>query len=856
MEHAPSDTTLQRDLDVLLIEDEPTSAILTMEMLAEHPVALTHVSTLADAVVRLRTTQFDCVMLDLNLPDLRGPATVRRVRNGFPDVPVLVYSGIDGGEVANVAVRGGAQVGLSKDHMDGETLWEGLTQAMARHDADGHVQHTKRLATLLRVAAAAGSVEDRIAAVLQEAWTTIGLETAIVASIVDTTYTVHHVVGKADLAPGTEFRVGDTYCSIVADRHDVVAIDEMGNSAHAGHPCYAAQGLEAYLGAPLFVDGAFYGTVNFSDATPMSRRWSSLTREYAAILADLISGWLTEAVHTRQLDEARSRFELAFQATPIGSLLADIDGRVLKANQTFLSLHGTDPCAGAPESLLSLAHPSDRPTLAAMLARLRSGGTAEQCEVRFIRVDGTEWWGMTHLAVFRDADGKVQHLIVQIEDVTSQREARERLNHLALHDGLTGLPNRVLLDDRITQELSRATRGEGHTAVILMDLDGFKAINDTHGHAAGDELLQAVADRISHAVRPEDTVARLGGDEFVVVCGGLTSPDETYPIINRIRHAVELPSHVQGVEVSVGVSLGVAFASPGVAREPADLLREADGLMYRQKHRRNGTTGTESIMGVEPDTAAIEHDLRDAVAAATAGEPGHGLVVHYQPILNSDTARVDSVEALIRWNHASRGLLPPGQFLPLAEDTGLIIPLGRWTLGQAIADWAATPQIGVNVNASVSELTEPDFVTSVEDLLGHHDLDPQRLCVEVTEQSLLLRHGSAMNNLRALRAMGVRIAIDDFGTGFTALSYLQEAPFTELKVDRSFVADTEADSTSGTILNAIIGLCQNLGLRSVVEGIEGPEALGMVRDMGCDATQGYFHARPAPLSEVRLLVLA
>jgi diguanylate cyclase (GGDEF)-like protein len=421
----------------------------------------------------------------------------------------------------------------------------------------------------------------------------------------------------------------------------------------------------------------------------------------------------------------------------------------------------------------------------------------------------------------------------------------EELNHQALHDPLTGLPNRVLLVDRLTLALARLHRQHATLAVLFVDVDQFKVINDSLGHDQGDRLLVLMAERLTNAVRPGDTVARFGGDEFVVLCEDLNGEAEAVSIGERIREMAATPLLLDGRDYFVTVSTGIACTgSPDMPA--ADLLRDADSAMYQAKQTGRARS---AVFAQSMRTRAVRR-LETELALREAISHGH-LRAHYQPIVNLTTGRMDAVEALVRWEDPTNGMIMPDEFIPIAEETGLILPLGEWVLGEACRQaqtWRTEhPQLshlGISVNLSGRQIAQSDLITVVANVLADTGLPPGRLVLEITESALMADAEQAITVLRGLKNLGVRLSIDDFGTGYSSLSYLKKFPVDILKIDRSFVDGLGVEDDDSAIVQATINLAHSLGLTTVAEGTETPEQVRALIDLGCDKAQGYFFSRP------------
>jgi diguanylate cyclase (GGDEF)-like protein len=416
------------------------------------------------------------------------------------------------------------------------------------------------------------------------------------------------------------------------------------------------------------------------------------------------------------------------------------------------------------------------------------------------------------------------------------------IEHQALHDGLTGLPNRDLFRRRIDEALAQAEQRRSGVAVLLLDLDRFKEINDTLGHQSGDLLLQALANRLENLIRATDTVARLGGDEFAIVSPGAGDEAGAFALAERIRTGLEAPFALAGLTVEVEASIGIALY-PDHGADVEALIRHADVAMYNGKKTHRPMLYSQKDDHYSPGRLALVGELRRAIAN---GE----LVVHYQPRVELATGDVHAVEALVRWDHPERGLLSPGEFLPLAEHTGLIRPLTGYVLDAALADCASWSKDGlrpgVSANLSARDLLDADLPREVESLLTKHGVDPTLLEVEITENTILIDPERTRIVLERLRDLGVRLSIDDFGTGFSSLGQLKRLAVDVLKIDKSFVLNMEHDDNDDVIVRSTIELGHNLGLRVVAEGVETQETWSRLAQLGCDTAQGFFISRPLP----------
>jgi diguanylate cyclase (GGDEF)-like protein len=431
-----------------------------------------------------------------------------------------------------------------------------------------------------------------------------------------------------------------------------------------------------------------------------------------------------------------------------------------------------------------------------------------------------------------------------LEDVTQTARAEAQIRHMGSHDGLTGLPNRSLLRDRMNEALARVRRG-GMFCIHYLDVDNFKTVNDTHGHAIGDLLLKQVTERLRFCLRDADTLARLGGDEFVALQTDLERPEHAGDLARRFVEALNEPFDLEGREVYLGVSVGVAIC-PSDGEDVDALLRSADMAMYRAKTEgRNTHRFFEVAMDARlQQRRALELDLRRAFA-------NNEFALHYQPQVDARTEAITGCEALLRWNHPSRGAVSPAEFVPVAEEIGLIAPLGAWVIQQACLDAASWPKhIGVAVNLSPVQFKGPSLIQTVVSALSGSGLSPLRLELEITESALLADSESTIATLNHLRALGVRIALDDFGTGYSSLSYLRSFPFDKIKIDRSFIRDLGEENDCSAIVKAVASLGMALGMTTTAEGVETAEQLRQIRAQGCTEVQGYYFGRPSPVDQL------
>jgi len=554
---------------------------------------------------------------------------------------------------------------------------------------------------------------------------------------------------------------------------------------------------------------------------------------------------VTDRAHAVEaLRQSEERYRQVEQHAPIGLALVSPAGRWLRVNPALCALVGYTTKELLARTFQDVTHPDDLDADVEQVRRVLAGAIdTYQMEKRYVRKDGALVWVLLSVSLVRDAAGQPLYFISQIQDIDQRKQAEESLRHQALHDSLTGLPNRAALHDRLGQALRVAAREGAPLALFLLDLNRFKEVNDTLGHDVDDALLQEVSRRIQGTLRASDTVARLGGDEFAVLLPG-DDRDSAMVTARKLLAVLVEPVALHGQAIVTGGSVGIAVY-PEHGDDAATLLRRADVAMYAAKR---GGTGY-AVYSLEQDQHSPSRlTLIGALQGAVARDE---LRLHYQPTVDVGAGQVHTVEALARWQHPERSLLLPDEFIPLAEGTGLIVPLTRWVLETAIRQmrtWRdAGLDLAVAVNLSAHALHDPDLPTLVADLLRAYDVPATRLRVELTESAVMADPAGALDVLTRLSALRLRIAIDDFGTGYSSLSYLKRLPIDEIKIDRSFVTHMTRDGDDATIVASTIGLGHSLGLRFVAEGVEDRATWQALDALGCDGAQGFYisHALPA-----------
>ena len=597
------------------------------------------------------------------------------------------------------------------------------------------------------------------------------------------------------------------------------------------------------------VDAAKLGGLVSSayDEAERDRRRSDRAMRQMAEEVDAANLRLSEVIAT--LRTQNSRFGAALDNISLGIAMYDVDERLVVANARLCEVLCVPP--GSLRVGMSFSEVVTVCTVA------RQFGDAEPKEVydfrRRIFAPGSAYQfeeprGENIVAVTtRALDGG--GCILTFEDMTIRRQVEARIEHMAKHDALTGLANRTQLRIRLDESLARANRGDNF-AVLCLDLDRFKAVNDTLGHPVGDDLLRAVTARVRANIREMDTAVRLGGDEFAIIQASVDQPDDATALARRLIEELARPYEIQGHSIVVGVSIGVAIG-PQDGTSPDTLLKHADLALYRAKAEGRGTWRFfEAEMDARMQARRrLELDLRRAIV-------DEQFELLFQPLVQVGSGIINGFEALIRWRHPERGMVSPVEFIPLAEDTGLIVPLGAWVLHRACEEAAGwPPHVSIAVNVSAVQFRNPQLVDVVASALANAGLSGSRLEIEVTESIMLQDNVTTLAILHRLRALGVRISMDDFGTGYSSLSYLRSFPFDKIKIDQSFIRDLDKQGDARAIVSAISGLGRSLGMRTTAEGVETAEQFEQLRADGCTEAQGYLFGRPMPGREAALLLL-
>jgi diguanylate cyclase (GGDEF)-like protein/PAS domain S-box-containing protein len=550
----------------------------------------------------------------------------------------------------------------------------------------------------------------------------------------------------------------------------------------------------------------------------------------------------------RQIDalrESEERFRSAFDHAAGTGLVAP-DGRWIQVNKSLCEMLGFSEAELLLGTFQRITHPEDLSLLLEQLNKLREGTISSlQLEQRFFHKSGQIRWVLLSVATIKDTQSHAANLIFQMQDIGNRKQAEKKLVHDAFHDALTGLPNRMFFMDHLKQSVQRVKRQQqAPFAVLFLDVDRFKIINDSLGHMVGDQLLIAIANKLRANVRPGDTVARLGGDEFTILLDSLKSSDDAIDMARRLLSNMSEHFKLPDREVLITASIGIALSTNGY-EHAEEVLRDADTAMYQAKSlgRARYEVFDQGMHAKAPDLVEIERDLWRALERDE-------LTLDYQPIVSLRTGKIAGFEALLRWMHPSRGIVSPIEFISVAEETGLIIPIGQWVLNQACRqtrEWQKRypqkPPLHISVNLSPKQFMQRDLIDQISLALDSGGLSPGSLKVEITEGMVMQNVESTMQMLGQLQALGIAISLDDFGTGYSSLSYLHRFPISTLKIDQSFVSSMSNNQESLEIVRTILGLARNLKMEVIAEGVETLEQAVELRAMNCDYGQGFYFSK-------------
>jgi diguanylate cyclase (GGDEF)-like protein len=675
--------------------------------------------------------------------------------------------------------------------------------------------------------------------------------------------------GDPVAARGSVFdvRTHPIFGALIGGKRSIVIRETRGHPGWQRHK--GADHVRNWMGVPLVASDRVIGLYAVDKAEPgvFTSEHVRLTEALAPHAAIAIrNARLFEQIQKSEerLTRQVSEFQTLLDVLPIGIGIArDAECRFVATNPHLARQLGLPPGANGSFTTDNLELDGvqlvydGRPLAPAEMPMQRAateGREVVDMEMEVVRHGRPVATIVGYAAPLFDEQGRARGAIGATLDITERKRAEEQVRDLAYHDALTGLPNRLLFQDRLALSVAQAHRRGKGLAVLFLDLDRFKLINDSLGHSVGDLLIREVAVRLRSCLREGDTVARLGGDEFTLLLPDLGQAVDAAKVANKVLEVVRMPFEIDGRELFVTCSMGISLY-PDDGHDPETLVKNADAAMYRAKEqgRDHYQLYTRALNATALERLALESSLRKALAQDE-------LLLYYQPILDVASRRVQGLEALLRWQHPDRGLVSPAEFIPLAEVTGLILPMGPWVLRTACAQaraWQALrPGLRIAVNLSARQFQEPGLVGHVTDALADTGLDPRLLQLEITESNAMQNAQTAIQTLRELKALGVGLSIDDFGTGYSSLSYLRRFPIDTLKIDQSFIRDIGTDPDDAAIASAIIALAHTLKLEVVAEGVETVGQLEFLARHACDRTQGYLFSKPLPTEQCAELLSA
>jgi diguanylate cyclase (GGDEF)-like protein/PAS domain S-box-containing protein len=797
-------------LRTLIVEDSEDDTLLLVDQLeidGGRPIDWHRVET-EKALTEALQRQWDIVLSDYTMPHLSGMRALEVVRQHDLDLPFIFVSGTIGENTAVKAMKSGAQDYVMKGNLSrlAPAVARELEEAQQRREGR---QAEQRLRILSLV------VEQAADGVL----------------IADPNGLIEYVNPAFERMTGYERDeiIGKKPSLLKSGRHDRVFYQSIWQTVTKGD-IFRGTLINRRKDGELFYEEKVI--------TPLKDGQGHVTH--------LVSTGrnITERV---KADEARAQLVAILEATTDLVAILDPGGCLHYLNNAGYRLLGLDPSVDLSKFCLTELFPErikQQLQSEAFPIAYRTGSWSG--ETALLRMDEIEVPVSQVLLVHRDAAGKVEYLSTIARDISERKRFEAELRHQATHDILTGLPNRILLMDRLSAEVERARHANHSVAVLFLDMDNFKRINDSMGHTVGDTLLQQIADRLQAALRPNDTIARHGGDEFAVIAGDLPHSENVLAVLRKIYSAFERPMLLGTQEAYITFCTGIALY-PNDGADVEELLRNAGTAMYRAV-----IAGHNQYRFYAPDMNARSHELLTLETDLRLAFKRNEFIVYYQPKAELSTGRIIAMEGLIRWQHPQRGLVSPAGFVSMLEESGLIIPVGEWMLSQACAEFNKMELHGmrISVNVSASQFNDPELLRKVRRIMKQENMPPNVLELEVTENIVMQDPAVAAETLKKLRALGVRIAIDDFGTGYSSLSYLKRFPLDALKIDQSFVRDLTLDPNDAAIVEASITLGKKLGLEVVAEGVETKEQFEFLRAHGCDLAQGYYVSRPVRKDEL------
>lgn len=629
----------------------------------------------------------------------------------------------------------------------------------------------------------------------------------------------------------------------------ISSVDEIPASAVREREYFESQNLKSFLRIPVIYQGKLIGTLGI-DTVQKAIRWTESMLSLLKIIGELLVG----AHHRRVTDGKLQKLSLAVEQSPSIVMVTNPEGCIEYVNPKFTEVTGysSDEVLGKNPSILKSGKVPDGDFK--KLWQTVQAGREWQGEFVNRKKNGELYWERATISAIKNSEGKITHFLAVKEDITKSKWAEETIQHMAYYDPLTDLPNRMLFNDRLGQALAQARRKNQLVAILFLDLDRFKVINDTLGHTLGDLLLRSVSERLKKISREGDTIARMGGDEFIFLLTGITEVDEAVKMAQNILQVLKPPFNLEGHEAHITPSIGVSVF-PYDGSDGVTLVKNADAALNRVKEqgRTNYQLYTPVMNAKAFERMTLENSLRKALEKQEFN-------LYYQPQVNLTTGDIVGMEALLRWEHPDMGIVSPAQFIPMAEETGLIVPIGEWVLRTACRQNKEWQELGykpmiIAVNLSARQFNEQDLVSMISGVLKETGLESKWLDIEITESIIMQNLEATIGTLRDLHHLGIQISIDDFGTGYSSLSYLKKFPVHALKIDQSFIREITTDPDDAAITSAVIAMGHSLKLNVIAEGVETMEQLQMLRALNCDRMQGYLFSKPVPAQTITPLLM-
>jgi diguanylate cyclase (GGDEF)-like protein/PAS domain S-box-containing protein len=805
-------------VSILLIEDNPGDARQVEEILKDVPgfrFKIEKADRLSKGLARLKAGDIDIVLLDLNLSDSSGFETFQKLHSHFPDIPSVLLTGLEDDELGLKAVREGAQDYLAKGNLDGNILARTIRYAMERKQSAIALNKSEQLF-------------KKTFSCLADAIFIIDAQTKVITNCNPAATNIFGFSREEMVGRNALFLLNPEQNP---EGEGVKSLDI--HNMHTG--CTYERIMQQKNGQTFFAEFSF---------EPLEDK-PSRTLNWVVLLRDISTRKKAEET----LKESEERYFLAARGANDGLWDWNIKKGEIYYSPRWKAMLGylDHEIAATPDEWINRIHPDDRDSVVYALTNHINNKTPHfQSEHRILHRDGTYRWMLVRGMAVRNADAIAYRMAGSQTDITARKNAEEQLVHDAFHDLLTGLPNRALFLDRLDRTIEYHQRNsEFSFAVLFLDLDRFKIINDSLGHAVGDQLLIEISKVLKTCMRSSDTVARFGGDEFVVLLNDIHDVQNAVKVVHHIQEVLSKPFRVGNNRVFTSASIGIVFSNGG-NRSKEDIMRDADIAMYQAKMlgKANYMIFNTEMRKQAINRLSMENDLHHALLR---GE----FSLHYQPIVTLKENALSGFEALLRWQHPKKGYIPPEEFVPIAEETGLILDIGWWVLRQAcsqVKKWQEQfrdyKDLFVNINISQKQFTQPIFIHMLRNILKETRLNPSSINLEITENVLMENAVSMINILNKIRELGVGLHVDDFGTGYSSLSYLQQFPIDTLKIDYSFINRIGSNGDGAEIVKTILVLARELSVDTIAEGIETENQMVQLRQLDCHYGQGFYFGKP------------